>query len=223
MSSMSTSHPSGPAKYTGAILLALAIASTSTSIRADGPPPSSAESPTMTKEVLIARLADALTSDDEFPDEHPLIEYERPVTASAATGSPLLIAFTVRYRNITNRYCRLAVSSTDAVQVIAIPPRVNFDTCRSNRPLRFVDVNGDGMVDVFYVATVNSNRGAINVAEVVAYVSEPRNGSPYCYSQKLSSVLEAKDLASDKHLVDAIASAKRRAAPTTSFCFTTEQ
>jgi hypothetical protein len=49
----------------------------------------------MTKEGLTTTLAHALKSNDEFPDGHPLIEYERPVVASAGPGSPLLIALQI--------------------------------------------------------------------------------------------------------------------------------
>lgn len=132
--------------------------------------------------------------------------------SSQASGGRLLLPVSIRYRGTTNAYCRLATASEGVKEIalVKLPAQANFDDCSGVSDLRYMDVNGDGLLDVIEGVRINSNVSSFTVVTPLVYISTPTAESGYCYSDAASRQLAPADLKSDSSVRKALERAKER-------------
>lgn len=159
-------------------------------------------------------LPSAFANQDDFPDAPVLlVKLEKRLYWSGPDGGRLLLLpATVHFRGVTNSYCRLATMSEDFkdVKLVGLPPQANFDDCTGVTDIRYVDVNGDGLLDVVEGVRTKSNTYPAQVATALVYLSITNGGPSYCYSDAASRQLSPADLRSEESVRNALDSAKRR-------------
>ena len=163
-----------------------------------------------------SRLAAVLQQQpDLLEDPIASATVEKKVFWSGATEghAPLLLLPTrVRYKGTTNSYCRLVTASADLkeLKVVSLPPQANFDDCAGAADTRYVDVNGDGLLDVVQAVRVQSNVAPAQVAVPLVYLSGAAPGAGYCYSDAASRQLRPQDMKSADSVGKALDAARKR-------------
>jgi hypothetical protein len=212
---MWTSLHSGQAKrlvHRLASISAMAIGCSSTICSADSP-----ELPVTSREhqELLPLLTKAVLSTPGFPEsERPVVAVVRSQRASGVAGDVnLLVPITVRYKRLSNRYCRLAVGTTTTgtdLQLVPVPVRAGYDRCTRIAPVFFLDINRDSEMDVVYGMTVKSNREDAWVVEAAVYLSDSSTSTGYCYSAVASEQVQPEDLKKPSTVEAALRSALDR-------------
>lgn len=89
----------------------------------------------------------------------------------------MLALFTQRYKGAADGYCRLAAleSAQVALVLIDLPMDVNADNCRGFTDVRYLDINGDGKLDIVTSMSVKSNSFYGCVNQQVVYLSNSHN------------------------------------------------
>lgn len=118
----------------------------------------------------------------------------------------------VRFTGLANRYCRVFVSSGDlaVAMIVPVPATANYDHCIEAGPLRIVDLDGDGLVDLVHSVKVRSNRYPAAASETVVYLGRRDGASGFCYSTQASRELAGVDTRTVAALASASASALKR-------------
>lgn len=152
-------------------------------------------------------IPDALKSHDDFPVEPiSLLKTQKNLYWSAGPGGYLLLPTFFRFKNTTNSYCRVLTLARDASQPVLaeVPQQANYDECRGFRNVRYLDINGDGMLDVAASVTIKSNSFKGYVDEQVVYLSSSDKRSGYCYSDAASRNLQREHMLSAAKLKKAL-------------------
>jgi len=134
---------------------------------------------------FTARAAAVFMGRDDVPEEPiALLKPEKTLYWSARQGGHLLALVTVRFKSISNGSCRLmtAENEQDAPVLIDLPVDINADNCRGFRDVRYLDINGDGKLDIAASMTVKANSFDGYVDEPVFYLSNADKPGGYCYS-----------------------------------------
>lgn len=152
-------------------------------------------------DALSSRIASVFADLDEFPDASVSdVRLGKKLYWSGQGADAVLLApVAVHFRGVTNSYCRLltAKDGTGALALIKLPAQANFDDCRGIDQIRYLDLNGDGQLDVIEMVDVNSNAGSGVVSTALVYLSSPAHPGGYCYSAAASRRLAPADLKSD--------------------------
>jgi hypothetical protein len=162
-----------------------------------------------------SRLAAVLQQQpDLLEDPIASVTVEKKVFWSGAAGGHaplLLLPARVRYKGTTNAYCRLVTASADLTEltVVSLPPQANFDDCAGAADTRYVDLNGDGLLDVVQALRVQLNAAPAQVAVPLVYLSGAP-GAGYCYSDAASRQLRPEDLKSADSVAKALEAARKR-------------
>jgi hypothetical protein len=142
---------------------------------------------------VTARVAAVFARRGDLPEE-PIASMKRetPLFWSAPQGGRLLVPVTVRFKGFSNGYCRLmtAENGQAAPVLIDLPIEMNADNCRGFRDVRYLDINGDGMLDIAASMTVKANSFDGYVDQPVVYLSNADKPGGYCYSASASRNLE---------------------------------
>ena len=160
------------------------------------------------------RLPMAFAGQPDLPED-PIaaVKLEKKLYWSSRTSSGrLLLPVGIRYRGTTNAYCRLATASEGVKEIalVKLPAQANFDDCSGVSDLRYMDVNGDGLLDVIERVRIKSNVSSFPVVTPLVYISTPTAESGYCYSDAASRQLAPADLKSDSSVRKALDRAKER-------------
>ena len=137
---------------------------------------------------------------------------EKTLYWSAPQGGRLLVPVTVRFKGVSNAYCRLmTVEYGPAAPVlIDLPMDVNADTCRGFRDVRYLDINGDGKLDIVAKMTVKANFFNGYVDQQVVYLSVADKPGGYCYSAAASRNLEPAAMGSTDKVRQALDRERKR-------------
>ncbi|MYM66907.1 hypothetical protein GTP45_08700 [Pseudoduganella sp. FT55W] len=161
-----------------------------------------------------SRIASVFANRDDFPEAPVSMSRLEKKLYWSGSGSDalLLLPLTVRFRGVSNSYCRLvtANSKSGELALIPLPAQANFDDCSGIDQIRYVDVNGDGLLDVIETVKVKSNVQQGQVATSLVYVSSPLRAGGYCYSDAASRQLAPVDMKNDASVAKALESAKQR-------------
>ena len=105
--------------------------------------------------------------------------------------------------------CRLVTLPADlsSAQVV---DAADMPDCRGIGRVLFVDVNGDGRLDVIAGLKVPSNRYDVVVDVPAVFLSDATAAAGWCYSQQASDHLQPDDLASPTRARDALAREQAR-------------
>jgi hypothetical protein len=144
-------------------------------------------------EGIKARTASTFKDRDDFPVEPTAtLKSEKPLYWSAPQGGRLLALFTLRHKGAAHGYCRLVTAENElgAPVLIDLPMDMNADNCRGFREVRYLDINGDGKVDVAASMIVKANSFDGDVDQPVVYLSNADKPGAYCYSAAASRNLE---------------------------------
>ncbi|KGF83236.1 hypothetical protein IA69_03250 [Massilia sp. JS1662] len=144
-------------------------------------------------EGIKARTASTFKDHDDFPVEPTAtLKSERPLYWSARQGGRLLALFTLRYKGAAHGYCRLVTVENEQrdPDLIDLPMDMNADNCRGFRDVRYLDINGDGKLDVAASMTVKANSFDGDVDQPVVYLSNADKPGGYCYSATASRNLQ---------------------------------
>lgn len=164
---------------------------------------------------LESNIAALFKGRDDFP-EAPIssIRLNRNLFWSTASGGVLIAPVTVRFKGISNSYCRLVTFSRDekTAVLVDVPERVNFDECKGFRKTRYLEVNGDGMLDIVAVVSIKSNAFDGYVDEPMVYLSGKDRAGGYCYSEVASRNMVLESMISDDKLLQALEEEKKRLA-----------
>ncbi|MFK3737257.1 hypothetical protein [Massilia sp. TN1-12] len=157
-------------------------------------------------------LAGLLAGREDFADGMSAIAYKQHVAWSSSEGGRLLVPTYVRFKGEKSGYCRLTTLSDDvqSVELISISEEPNAPDCRGFRTLRYLDVNGDGQLDVISSSTIKSNTFDGNIELPVVYVSNGEQPGGYCYSGSASAALAPSDMVSDGKIKAALERHQRR-------------
>lgn len=142
---------------------------------------------------FTARAAAVFTGRDDVPEEPiALLKPEKTLYWSAPQGGHLLALVTVRFKGISNASCRLmtAENGQAAPVLIDLSMEMNADNCRGFRDVRYLDINGDGKLDIAASMTVKANSFDGYVDQPVVYLSNTDKQGGYCYSASASRNLE---------------------------------
>jgi len=158
---------------------------------------------------------------DLLEDATVVTKLEKKLAWSSQTSSArLLIPVSVRYRGTTNSYCRLATASKGVKDIVLVklPTQVNFDDCNEVSDLRYMEINGDGILDLVEGILVKSNVSSSQIVTTLVYLSTPTAESGYCYSDAASRQLAPADLKSEENIRKALEIAKSRLGVTVFDC-----
>jgi hypothetical protein len=103
----------------------------------------------------------------------------------------------------------MAGDRADAV-LVPLPPQTNYDECRGFDQVRYLDINGDGLLDIAVSVGMQSNTFDGYVAEQAVFLSTSAQPSGYCYSDRASRNLRPDDLRSDASVRRALERERRR-------------
>ena len=95
-------------------------------------------------------------------------------------------------------------------QLVPVSAQVNIDDCRGYSKVIYVDINGDGILDVIEGVWSKSNRYPVQVVTSIVYLSTDSHPSGYCYSDVASRQLHPADLIDAESAMKALAAAMRR-------------
>lgn len=147
----------------------------------------------------------------EFPEERPDIKLPRTLYWSRPDGGVLLAPVLVRFAGADDGYCWLVTLSPDGHGVLVdLPPEPDSPECRGYRDLRYLDINGDGVLDLAAGETVKANSfdGVVDIA--VVYLSRPERPGAYCYSEQASRQLAPADMVSSDKIAKALERNRKR-------------
>jgi hypothetical protein len=164
-------------------------------------------------ENVEARTASTFKDRDDFPVEPTAtLKSEKPLYWSAPQGGRLLALFTLRYRGAAHGYCRLVtVENEQGVPVlIDLPMDMNADNCRGFHDVRYLDINGDGKLDIAASMTVKANSFDGDVDQLIVYLSNADKPGGYCYSAAASRNLEPAAMASTAKVKQALDRERKR-------------
>jgi len=142
---------------------------------------------------IKARTASTFKDRDDFPvDPTATLKTEKPAYWSAPQDGRLLALFTLRYKGAAHGYCRLVTveSEEGTLILVDLPTDVNADNCRGFNDVRYLDINGDGRLDIAASMSVKANSFDGYVDQLVVYLSNPAKPGGYCYSDTASRNLE---------------------------------
>ena len=142
---------------------------------------------------VTARAPAAFAERDDVPEEPiAFLKPEKTLYWSAPQGGRLLVPVTVRFKGVSNAYCRLVTVENGAAApvLIDLSMDVNADTCRGFRDVRYLDINGDGQLDIAASMTVKADSFGGYVDQRVVYLSNADKPGGYCYSAAASRNLE---------------------------------
>lgn len=199
---MSTSHHkdhSGPGCAVGlGVLLSLLFAASTA--QADALPkqvPSSGKLVPALRSQLGVALVKQLEQDEQLPGHGPVVSgQDRSMRASSGGRRIWLTPVQVRYKSLSNSYCRLAVSDEgmENTRLVPLPPTELNDSCIKVSSQFVVDANGTGATDVVQSVRIRSNRGTYEVSEALVYLAHPQSASGYCFSSQASRELTPESL-----------------------------
>lgn len=158
---------------------------------------------------------------DLLEDTTVVTKLEKRLSWSSQTSSArLLLPVSVRYQGTTNSYCRLATASKGVkdIVIVKLPAQVNFDDCNEVSDLKYMEINGDGMLDLVEGLLVKSNVSSSRIVTPIVYLSTPGSESGYCYSDAASRQLVPADLKSEENIRKALEKAKKRLGVTVFDC-----
>jgi hypothetical protein len=158
---------------------------------------------------------------DLLEDATVVTKLEKKLSWSSHTsGARLLLPVSVRYHGTANSYCRLATASRGVKNIVLVklPTQANFDDCNEVSELKYMEINGDGMLDLVEGILVKSNVSLSQIVTPIVYLSTPTPESGYCYSDAASRQLIPADLKSEENIRNALEKAKRRLGVTVFDC-----
>lgn len=135
---------------------------------------------------------------DQFPSEgSPKISWLIAPKKMIFNSTHLMVGVSkIRFNGLTNEYCRLAVSNDKeghTFALVPVPESANYNTCKGVRSFKFGDLNGDGLMDYWYIAKVQSNRYPIYVDEALVFLGNTENPGELCYSASASHAINPVD------------------------------
>ena len=158
---------------------------------------------------------------DLLEDVTVVTKLEKRLSWSSQTSDArLLLPVSVRYQGSTNSYCRLATASKGVKDIVLVklPTQVNFDDCNGVSELKYMEINGDGILDLVEGILVKSNVSSAQIVTTIVYLSTQTSESGYYYSDAASRQLASADLISEKNIRKALERAKRRLGVTVFNC-----
>jgi len=164
---------------------------------------------------LQGRIGEVIKRRDDFPEEPMFsLKLEKLLYWSAAQGGRLLVPVTIRFKGLANSYCRVLTQMSGQAEAVLVdlPEQVNHDACRGFDTVRYLDINGDGALDIAASFSVKSNTASAYVAEQAVFLSGADNPSGYCYSDSASRNLKAADMQSDSKIANALEHERKRLA-----------
>ena len=182
--------------------------------------PSGKLSPSLRKQ-LTAALVDQLEQDAHLPGLGPVVAGEaRSVRVNSGKGGVWLTPVQVRYKNLSNKYCRLAVldETSRRTWLVPLPETALNDTCSKINKQLLVNANGTRDTDVVQSVQIHSNRADHQVSEALVYLADPMSESGYCYSAQASRELTPENMGSVSLANAALKQARARLGITTFGC-----
>lgn len=163
------------------------------------------------KEATI-QLSKILQANHEFADGMTATNARKTLYWSSGSSGRLLVPVLVRFPGQRIGYCRVGTLSTDLKEptLIDIPENANAPDCKSFRDLHYLDVNGDGYLDIVASITIRSNTFDGYVDLPVVYLSHMQRPGGYCYSKMASEALEPATTFSIDTVRKALEHEKRR-------------
>jgi hypothetical protein len=162
---------------------------------------------------LTDAVVEQLEQDGRLPGPGPIVAgQERSVRVSSGNGGVWLAPVQVRYRNLSNKYCRLAVLDETSRRTMLVPLPITAlnDTCsKINRQL-IVNANGTPASDVVQSVQIHSNRADHEISEALVYLADPLSESGYCYSAQASRELTPENMRSVSSANAALKQARAR-------------
>lgn len=156
---------------------------------------------------LQARIGAAIKGRDDFPEE-PVssLKLEKSLYWSAVQGARLLVPVTIHFKGHANSYCRVLTQMRGHAEAVLVdvPEQVNYDACRGFDTVRYLDINGDGALDIAASLSVKSNTFTGYVTEQAVFLSGADNPSGYCYSDAASRNLKPADMQSESKVAKAL-------------------
>nr|WP_314543383.1 hypothetical protein [uncultured Massilia sp.] len=157
------------------------------------------------------RIPGVFAGSPEFPEERPHITLPGTLYWSQPEGGVLLAPALVRLADEGNGYCRLVTLSPDGHDfLVDLPPEPDSPECRGYRDLRYLDINGDGVLDLAAGATVKANSFEGYVEIAVVYLSQRDRPGAYCYSEQASRQLAPADMVSSDKVGKALERHRKR-------------
>lgn len=162
---------------------------------------------------MKVRAAGVFKDRDDFPDG-PIasLKEDQPLYWSAAEGGRLLALVTVRFKGVSNSYCRLVTLENEKATPVLIdaPQDVNSDACRGFRDVYYLDVNEDGELDIVAIMNVKANSFDGYVDQPVVYLSNADRKGGYCYSASASRNMKPAQMVSTKKVSQALILERKR-------------
>ena len=144
----------------------------------------------------VATLTALRTSVDEPADHVPNLRIAAaPVWSDATPSHRALVLASLSYPGAQYAYCRLVTLPAD-LAAAQVSDSSAMPDCRGVSRASFIDVNGDGLLDVVAGLRVPSNRYDITLEVPAVFLSDASAPGGYCYSQQASDHLQPDDLAS---------------------------
>ena len=161
-------------------------------------------------------LSSVLKDQLEMP-EQGIVSVEKKAQiywSAGVAGKIILLPINIRYSEMNNAYCRLVLISENLkdAKMVDLPTQANFDDCLGVADLQYLDINGDGYLDVVESVRIKSNVGNFEVTEQLVYLSNETPGTGYCYSEQASHQLEPLDMTSAEKIVLTLEKQKKRLA-----------
>lgn len=201
MLSMSTSHPRDldwPSCFR-AIRASLLLLLAASNAHADGQTDhlsSPTKLNTTFRNTVEVALIKVFERDENLPGVGVIVsgqeQASRPISGNPSSW---LMPIHVRYKSLTNSYCRLAIfdDKEETVRVVPLPLPALNDRCMKIDAQLIIDANGTGATDVVQSVRIRSNRGAYEILQAVVYLAHPQSESGYCFSTQASRELSPKD------------------------------
>jgi hypothetical protein len=162
---------------------------------------------------IKARTASTFKDNDNFPVElTATLKPEKPLYWSAPQGGRLLALFTLRYKGAAYGSCRLVTveNGEDTPILVDLPSDVGADNCRGFSDVRYLDINGDGKLDIATSMSIKSNSFEGYVDQQVVYISNADKAGGYCYSATASRNLEPAVMGSTDKVRQALNRERKR-------------
>jgi hypothetical protein len=118
-----------------------------------------------------------------------------PVWSDSSPTHRALLPVSFTYPGADYAYCRIAILPAD-LSTAQIPDATAIPDCKGMTKAFFVDVNGDGLLDVVASLRVQSNRHDAVLDVPAVFLSDASVPGAWCYSQQASDHLQPSDLAS---------------------------
>lgn len=202
-------------RYTGRLsggLILLAMLCFNSHVRAENPGIAYRAGPEDMIELQMS-TAVVIQGHEDFPGEPAsYVRVAQPLYWSAVQGGRLLVPVTIRFKGLANSYCRVLTQMRGHAEVVLVdvPEQVNYDACRGFDSVRYLDINGDGALDIVASLSVKSNTFNSYVTEQAVFLSGADNPSGYCYSDAASRNLKPADMQSESKIARALEQERRR-------------